>query len=69
MTRAKLSLLHEQFNGRSYAFNSDVIADLGGQVKDVIHDRVLLTQFVYKVALTWTIETRSRDHAGKAKLY
>merc|ERR1711892_48943 len=40
-----------------------LIAENGGSIKEVQHDRILLTAFVYKVALVCTIETRSDHHA------
>jgi len=40
-----------------------IIADNGGSIKEVQHDRILLTAFVYKVALICTIETRCDKHA------
>ena len=44
-----------------------LIADNGGSIKEVQHDRILLTAFVYKVALICTMETRGADHAGLIK--
>jgi len=48
-----------------------IIADLGGSIKEVQHDRILLTAFVYKAALVCTVETRGMDHANviQTKLY
>ena len=40
-----------------------IIAENGGSIKEVQHDRILLTAFVYKVALVCTIESRSDQHA------
>ena len=40
-----------------------IIANNGGSIKEVQHDRILLTAFVYKVALICTIETRCDKHA------
>ena len=50
----------------SYTFIA-LIADNGGSVKEVQHDRILLTAFVYKVALICTVETRGADHAELIK--
>ena len=50
----------------SYTFIA-LIADNGGSVKEVQHDRILLTAFVYKVALICTVETRGGDHAELIK--
>ena len=43
--------------------SSAIIAENGGSIKEVQHDRILLTAFVYKVALICTIETRCDKHA------
>ena len=40
-----------------------IIAENGGSIKEIQHDRILLTAFVYKVALVCTIECRSDEHA------
>ncbi|CBY31489.1 unnamed protein product [Oikopleura dioica] len=40
-----------------------IVSDCGASVKEVQHDRMLLTAFVYKVALIATVETRGRENA------
>jgi len=40
-----------------------IVAQHGGSIKEVQHDRILLTAFVYKVALVCTVETRGVENA------
>lgn len=44
-----------------------IIADNGGSIKEVQHDRILLTAFVYKVALVCTIETRGNQNSREIR--
>lgn len=45
----------------------NVCADAGVCVKDMQHDRVLLTSFVYKTQLICTVETRGKDQESDLK--
>lgn len=45
----------------------NICADAGVCVKDMQHDRVLLTSFVYKTQLICTVETRGKDQEDDLK--
>jgi len=44
-----------------------IVAEHGGSIKEVQHDRILLTAFVYKVALVCTVETRGVENAKQIR--
>ena len=45
----------------------NVCADVGVSVKDMQHDRVLLTSFVYKTQLVCTVETRGKEQEDELR--